>query len=80
LSYQKFGLLIVSDTLLDKWDTPEFSPLPKGSLVEITFSLAPDGLLSIHGKDLSTHGEIDAEFKTENILSREKLEEKKEHN
>jgi molecular chaperone DnaK len=55
-------------------------PLPKGSPVEITFSLAADGLLSIHGKDLTTYGEIDAEFKTESILSREELEEKKKHN
>jgi len=57
-----------------------YRPLPKGSPVEITFSLAPDGLLSIYGKDLTTHGEIEAEFKTESILSREELEEKKEHN
>ncbi|MEN8217147.1 MAG: Hsp70 family protein [Pseudomonadota bacterium] len=55
-------------------------PLPKGSPIEVTFSLAPDGLLSIHGKDLTTHGEIDAEFKTDSILSREELEEKKKHN
>jgi len=54
--------------------------LPKGSPVEITFSLAPDGLLSIHGRDLTTHGEIETEFKTESILSREELEDKKEHN
>jgi molecular chaperone DnaK (HSP70) len=55
-------------------------PLPKSSLVEITFSLAPDGLLSIHGKDLTTHSEIDAEFKTESILSSDELEEKKKYN
>jgi len=55
-------------------------PLPKGSPVEITFSLAADGLLSIHGRDLTTDNEMDAEFKTESILSREELEEKKEHN
>jgi molecular chaperone DnaK len=55
-------------------------PLPKGSPVEITFSLTPDGLLSVYGKDLMTHGEIDAAFQTESILSREELEEKKEHN
>jgi len=55
-------------------------PLPKGSPVEITFSLAADGLLSIHGRDLTTNSEIDAEFLTERVLSREELEEKKEHN
>jgi len=54
--------------------------LPKGSPIEITFSLAPDGLLSIHGKDLTTNGEISAEFNTGAILSREELETKKEHN
>ncbi|KHD11257.1 hypothetical protein PN36_13095 [Candidatus Thiomargarita nelsonii] len=55
-------------------------PLPKNSPIEITFSLAPDGLLSIHGKDLTTQGEIEAEFKTDSILSRDELEEKKKHN
>ncbi len=55
-------------------------PLPKGSEVEITFSLAPDGLLSIHGKDLTTHGEISTEFKTESILTNDEMEEKKQHN
>jgi molecular chaperone DnaK (HSP70) len=54
--------------------------LPKGSPIEVTFSLAPDGLLSVYGKDLTTHSEIDIKFKTESILSREELEEKKEHN
>ena len=54
--------------------------LPKGSAIAINFSLTPDGLLSIHGKDLTTHGEITAKFKTESILSREELEEKREHN
>ena len=54
--------------------------LPKGSPVEITFSLAPDGLLSIHGEDLTTHGKISANFKTESILSREEMVEKREHN
>ena len=55
-------------------------PLPKGSPVEISFSLAADGLLSIHGKDLTTHAEIEAEFKTESILSSEEMEDKKKHN
>lgn len=54
--------------------------LPKGSPIEITFALAPDGLLSIHGKDLTTNGEISTEFSTGAILSRKELEEKKEHN
>lgn len=54
--------------------------LPKGSPIEVTFSLGPDGLLSIYGKDLTTHSEIDAEFKTRALLSREELEDKKAHN
>lgn len=54
--------------------------LPKGSPIEITFALAPDGLLSVHGKDLTTFGEISAEFKTESVLSSEELEAKKAHN
>ncbi len=53
--------------------------LPVGSPVEITFSLAPDGLLSVHAKDLTTDREINAQFETESILSHEEVEEKKEH-
>ena len=55
-------------------------PLPKNSPIEITFALAPDGLLSIHGKDLTTSAEITAEFQTESILSQEEMEEKKQRN
>ena len=54
--------------------------LPKGSPIEITFALAADGLLSIHAKDLATHSEISVDFKTESILSREQMAEKKAHN
>ena len=57
-----------------------YRPLPKDSPIEITFSLAPDGLLSIYGRDLTTDCEINAEFKTKSILSREELEQKKQHN
>ncbi len=55
-------------------------PLPKGSPIEVTFALAPDGLLSLYGKDLTTFGEITAEFQTESILSQEEMEEKKQRN
>jgi molecular chaperone DnaK (HSP70) len=55
-------------------------PLPKDSPVEITFTMAPDGLLSIHGKDLTTSAEIIAEFQTESILSQEEMEERKQRN
>ena len=54
--------------------------LPKESPISITFSLAADGLLSVYGKDLTTQREITAEFKTESILSREELADKKAHN
>lgn len=50
-------------------------PVPAGSPVEITFDLGPDGLLRLHGRDLTTGNEIGAEFRTESILSREELAE-----
>jgi molecular chaperone DnaK len=49
--------------------------LPAGSPIEIRFDLGPDGLLKVFGKDLTTGGAIDAEFRTESILSREELAE-----
>jgi molecular chaperone DnaK (HSP70) len=49
-------------------------PLPKGSPIEVTFRLAPDGLLSLHGRDLTTGREIDAEFKTEGVMSASDVE------
>jgi len=49
-------------------------PLPKGSPIEITFRLGPDGRLSVHGRDLTTNGEIDAEFEMEGVMSNEEVE------
>jgi molecular chaperone DnaK len=49
-------------------------PLPKSSPIEITFNLGPDGLLSLKGRDLTTGREIDAQFKTESIMTREEVE------
>ena len=49
-------------------------PLPKDSPVEITFELGPDGLLKLHGRDLTTGKEIDAQFQTQSIMSREEEE------
>jgi molecular chaperone DnaK len=43
-------------------------PLPAHSPVEVTFELGPDGLLKVHGKDLTTGGEIDATFETKSIM------------
>ena len=34
-------------------------PLPKGSALEFRFSLAADGLLSVHATDVTTRGEVD---------------------
>lgn len=53
---------------------PFARPLPKGSPIEVTFCLTPDGLLSVHGRDITTGREIDAEFKTEAVMSPEQLE------
>jgi molecular chaperone DnaK len=49
-------------------------PLPKSSPIEITFALGPDGLLSVKGRDLTTGRQIDAQFKTESIMSHEEVE------
>ncbi|HET8799434.1 MAG TPA: Hsp70 family protein, partial [Thermoanaerobaculia bacterium] len=54
--------------------------LPRGSRIEIKFALAQDGLLSVHGKDLTTDQEIAAEFKTEAILSEAEVAENKARN
>lgn len=54
--------------------------LPKGSPIEVCFSLSEDGLLTVHGRDLTTDQEILAEFKTLAILSSEEIEEKKSRN
>jgi len=55
-------------------------PLPKSSPIEITFALGPDGLLSLKGRDLTTGREIDTQFKTESIMSREEVEAAKSRN
>jgi molecular chaperone DnaK (HSP70) len=54
--------------------------LPADSPIEVTFSLARDGLLSIHGKDRTTGTEVTGEFKTDGILSSEELAEKRARN
>jgi molecular chaperone DnaK (HSP70) len=53
-------------------------PLPIDSGIEVTFSLSEDGLLKVYGKDLTTNRDIEAEFQTESILSREELNQAKE--
>ena len=54
--------------------------LPKGSPVEVTFGLGPDGLLSVRGKESGTGREISATFKTESIMTREEVEAAKSRN
>ncbi|MDR1167108.1 MAG: Hsp70 family protein [Deltaproteobacteria bacterium] len=51
-------------------------PLPQDSPLEVTFSLSDDGRLTLYAKDLTTNGEITAEFKTAAILSEKELKEK----
>ena len=48
-------------------------PLPKGSPIEVTFKLGPDGLLTMDAKDLTTGRDIHVEQKTEGIMSKEEL-------
>jgi len=35
--------------------------------------MTPDGLLTLHGKDLTTHQEVQAELRTSAILTAEEL-------
>ena len=47
--------------------------LPKGSPIEVTFRLGPDGLLSMDAKDLTTGRDIHIEQKTEGVMGTEEL-------
>ncbi len=55
-------------------------PVPQGSPIEVTFDLGPDGLLKVHGRDLTTGGEIRTDIVTESILSREEVLEARDQN
>lgn len=48
--------------------------LPKGSPIEVHFALTPDGLLTLHGKDLTTQKEVTGELRTSACLNQEELE------
>jgi molecular chaperone DnaK (HSP70) len=49
--------------------------MPKHSPIEVTFKLAEDGLLSLHGLDLTdNNNEINAIFETAAILSQQEIE------
>jgi molecular chaperone DnaK len=66
------GLKLLGDTELTF-----LRALPKGSPIEVTFELTPDGLLRVHGLDKTTSQEIQAQFETESILSAEAVAEAK---
>jgi len=53
-------------------------PLPKNSPVRVTFNLSKDGMLSLHGKDLTTNREVQAEFQTDSVMSSEEVESARE--
>ncbi|HET7232067.1 MAG TPA: Hsp70 family protein [Longimicrobium sp.] len=55
-------------------------PMPKGSPIEVTFALGPDGLLHLRGVDLATGGDIRADFRTDAIMSLEEVEEARSRN
>jgi molecular chaperone DnaK (HSP70) len=54
--------------------------LPKGAPVEVTFDLGPDGLLHVHGLDLTTGRAMKTEYRTESIMSNEEVEAAKSRN
>lgn len=66
-----------ASTELGKTELHFARPLPKGSPLDFRFSLAADGLLSVHATDLTTGAEVDLEIKTGAILSRDELAERK---
>ena len=44
-------------------------PLPRGSEIEISFALAEDGRLAVHGRDLTTGGVVEAIFETQGAMN-----------
>lgn len=51
--------------------------LPSESPIEVLFNLTEDGRLFLRARDLTTHREVEAEFKTEAVMSKEEVEEAK---
>lgn len=49
-------------------------PLPANSPIEVEFRLGPDGMLAVQGRDLTTNAVIEAEFKTECIMTKEEVQ------
>jgi molecular chaperone DnaK (HSP70) len=48
--------------------------LPRHSPIEVTFTLLNDGTLKVHGRDLTTQKMVDAEFKSDALLSKDDME------
>ncbi len=55
-------------------------PMPQGSPIDVTFALGADGLLRLRGVDPSTGHEVNAEFRTDSIMSQEEVEEARSRN
>ena len=49
------------------------SPLPEGSPIEVCFHLLEDGRLKVHAKDLTTGGDMEAEYVTDGVMTKEEL-------
>jgi molecular chaperone DnaK (HSP70) len=49
-------------------------PVPANSPIEVELRLGPDGMLAVHGRDLTTGAVIDAEFKTESVMTKEEVQ------
>ena len=54
--------------------------MPRGSPIQVTFGLGPDGLLRLRGVDLATGRDIKAEFRTDAVMTREEIEEARSRN
>ena len=48
--------------------------IPKGSPIEITFSLDSAGLLRFHGKDINSDTAIEGEIQTDSVMTEEEME------
>ncbi|MDR1901701.1 MAG: Hsp70 family protein [Treponema sp.] len=51
--------------------------LPAGSPIDVTFTLNKEGMLKVHGKDLTGNREITAEMRAKGIMTTEEVEEAK---
>jgi molecular chaperone DnaK len=76
------GAVALSEVTSETGDAElEFGrPLPRGSLVEITFALGEDGLLLVTGRDKTTGAAIEANFTTDAIMVGEEYEASRSRN